>query len=509
MGFVALVAGRMMRSQRAPGWLRRFVWIGAAMVVLAGVLAVAGAWGPIAAASLWLGCVVLVLVALLARLRAMLVIPIVGLALGVASLFVVLGVASGVEATLIASLARLNGHAMISKYGLDFFEYEEVAARLEADPRVRAASPFVFGVGALVALPPDRDASDDPPTSSDAPPELDEDQGALEPLVVTIKGLDPARTAGFSGVDALFVSGGLEGLRPAEPRARPGAVLGTRLARRLGVGVGDGVRLVVPEAIHGGDDAREAGEPHHGEFEVTGLLDTGFAEFDATFVLIHISAAQALIYGEFRATGVEFELREVDALDQAMPVAEELAGALNRPRTDRGLLPHYRAASWAERSATLTAIRQTKAVLALVLALIVLVATGSLIGALLLLVRRKRREISTLAALGATRRQLFLAFEGVGIAVGVIGSLAGLALGALSLTLLANMHLDLDPTIYMVDELPVAFVFTDLLIPSALAVALCTVVTGPVAWQAAGLRPLDGLRARTEKRSMFETTNAP
>ena len=68
--------------------------------------------------------------ALVAWLRPMLIIAVLGLAIGVASLFVVLGVSSGVERELVRAMARLNGHALVGKYGLDFYEYDEVAARL-------------------------------------------------------------------------------------------------------------------------------------------------------------------------------------------------------------------------------------------------------------------------------------------------------------------------------------------------------------------------------------------
>ncbi|NVB40841.1 ABC transporter permease [Pseudenhygromyxa sp. WMMC2535] len=479
MGFVGLLGLRLIRRGAAPAWTRAAARACAGALALTGAAALSGlraAWvlGPLWLAAFGLG------VALLARaLRPMLVVSVVGLGLGVASLFVVLGVGSGVEQALVASLTRLNGHATITKYGLDFFEYEAVAQTLEADPRIRAASPYVFGAGALVVLDE---------TGGEG------EEGGEGPVVVSIKGMDPRRAAGLSGIEGLFSAGSLASLRPAQPREAPGIVLGARLARRVRAEVGDRVRLVVPEAI-GGDVDAAPGPPRHGDFVVLGLLETGFVEFDANFVLVHLSAAQAVVYGEMRASGVEIELAEARSLEGAMSVARALVELLERPRSERGLPPLYRAASWAERSAALNSIRQTKVVLAVILSLIVAVSSGSLIGALLLLVRRKRREIATLAAMGARRSQLFSAFEGIGVLIGGLGSLFGLGLGALGLALIAALDLDLDPGIYMFDRLPVAFDVGDMAIPCALAVLVCALATGPVAWQAAGLRPLDGLRA--------------
>jgi lipoprotein-releasing system permease protein len=483
-GFVATVAQRLMlRGQESPR-ARKLAWVSAAALVLTGALLAAGSRGPLVVAGFWLASLVGLVAVLIMHLRAMLVVSVLGLALGVASLFVVLGVASGIEQLLVDSLARLNGHAMVSKYGLDFYEYDEVVAKLEADPRVHAASPFVFGVAAIVLVEQEREQ------------ESDAEGSELEPVVVTIKGVDPEQLDDFSTTTELFAAGDFTALRPAGPRTRPGVVLGTRLARRIGAKPadpdrgepGDVVRIVVPDAIRQDGEATE-GAPHFGEFEVLGLLDTGFAEFDASFVLVHISAAQALVFGQRRASGIELELEHA-RIGKSMGVALELAEVLNRPLTEQKLPPLYRAASWADRSATLISIRQTKALLVVVLSLIILVASGSLLGALLLLVRRERRHIGVYAALGARPRQLFWVFECVGISIGGVGSLLGLAWGAVSLFALSLLRLDLDADVYLIDHLPVAFVFADLLVPTVIAVLVCAIVTGPVALRVSRTRPL-------------------
>jgi lipoprotein-releasing system permease protein len=470
-GFVGLLAGRLIRRRGpAPRWAVAVKWIGLALLFGSALGLLFGLRGPVVIASLWLASLALLVAWLVARLRAMLVVSVLGLALGVASMFVVLGVGSGIEGVLVGSLARLNGQAMIGKYGLDFREYEEVARTLEADPRVRAASPFVFGVGAVVVVD-EREAE------------------ATEPIVLSIKGVDPEHLARFSAIDGLFAVGGLESLRPAEPHARPGIALGVRLARRLGAEPGSIVRVVVPAEIHQNTELPE-GPPRHGEFEVLALLDTGFAEFDATFALMHLRAAQAVIFGEARVSGIEIELHDA-RMSTAVPIARELSDALNRPLLDQGKPPLYRSASWIEGSATLISIRQTKALLAVIVSLIVMVASSSLIGALLLIVRHERRHIGVLAALGARPRQLFAAFELVGVLVGLLGSALGLALGSISLLALRLLRLDLDPAVYMIDHLPVAFVPTDMVLPTCLAILVCAIVSGPIARRVGKTRPLE------------------
>jgi lipoprotein-releasing system permease protein len=278
-------------------------------------------------------------------------------------------------------------------------------------------------------------------------------------------------------------------------------VLGTRLARRLGARPGSIVRIVVPASIRpnpgqGGDDASAELDmsPRHGEFEVLGLLDTGFAEFDASFVLMHITAAQAIVFGQLRASGVEIELADAPRVGQALPVAKQLVAELERERSASGHPPLYRAASWAERSATLVSIRQTKALIVLILSLIIVVASGSLLGALLLLLRRERRHIGVLAGLGARPRQLFWVFELVGVGIGGLGAALGIAWGGVSLIALAALRLELDPDVYMIDHLPVAFVIGDVVLPSIVALIVCALMTGPVAVRVGRIRPIELVR---------------
>lgn len=475
MRFALTVATRLLRREGAPGRARLVGGLGLGVGV-GGLLALVGldagsAW---MLALVWLAGAIGLIAALVSWLRPMLVVAVLGLALGVASLFVVLGVSSGVERELIRAMARLNGHAVIGKYGLDFFEFDEVAARLDADPRIRAASPFVFGVGMAVPLVAEGGEA-----------------AELDPRIVMIKGLDPRRASALSGIEQLFVAGDLAGsLRPAGPRESAGVVMGERLARRLGLALGDRVRLVVPEAIR--PDSSVDDRPHVGEFVLLGLIDAGFAEFDENLVLVHITAAQALVFGELRASGIELELEE-PRLGDALPIAEELAAMLDAPRTAQGRPPHYRADSWFERSEQLAIVRQARALLVVVLGLIVLVASSSLVAALLILIRGKRRQIGVLAALGARPSQVFWCFELVGLATGLIGAGLGLALGAFTLLALDRVRFGLDPSVYMVDRLPVAFVWVDLAIPTALALLMCGLVSGPVARSAAAIRPLDSL----------------
>ena len=142
MSFAAQVAARMLRREdRARASARWARGLGLGGAIVGGLtLGWIGSSSPLLLGLVWLALLIGSIASLVCWLRTLLVVAVLGLALGVASLFVVLGVASGVEQELIRSMARLNGHAMISKYGLDFYEYDQLADALVADPRIRAAS---------------------------------------------------------------------------------------------------------------------------------------------------------------------------------------------------------------------------------------------------------------------------------------------------------------------------------------------------------------------------------
>src|SRR5690349_4186280 len=111
MGFALQVAARLLRREgTAPRGIRIARVVGPALVIVGGsTLALLGSSSPIVLALIWLAGLTGLLAGLAGWLRPLLVVAVFGLALGVASLFVVLGVASGVEQELIRSMARLNG----------------------------------------------------------------------------------------------------------------------------------------------------------------------------------------------------------------------------------------------------------------------------------------------------------------------------------------------------------------------------------------------------------------
>ncbi len=465
-----MVARRLLLREARGG--RRGWWITLLVIMVVGsglvLLGVRSVGPPLAVA---VAALLLLGGACVRALTPAVAVAVFGMSLGVAALVTVLGVTSGFEYELTARLSRINGHVLVSEYGQDFDEYPALIARWRRDPRVIAASPFAFATVAVV--PANEEMTEEP---------VPEDRPVRPPVIALVKALEPAMASELPGVPGMLVGGELGVLRAGDWQTIPGVALGRRLAKRLGVGPGDFVRLVIPAELEGGSGSLQR-PPRFARFEVLDLLDTGVSEFDTSLALIHLSAGQALFFGEGRVTGVEFALRDPEDADA---FAADLLAASG---------PDFRATTWRQQSeGTIAGLRQIRAAVSVVLALLEVVAATALIASLLLLVRRKKAEIAALMALGADGRAVFWIFEAVGLLAGVVGALVGVLLGLLLSGLVALYRYPLSSDVYPVEHLPVQLTLLDVVLPGLAAVLLCGLVSGPVALIAAKQPLLPGLR---------------
>ena len=402
----------------------------------------------------------------------------VGIALGVTGQISVSGVASGVEWVLTSRLGSVNGHVLVTKYGLDFFEYEEVASALQKNPEVLGTSPFAYGIATISA----------PLDSGAAAPGEEDPVARRGPKVMMLKGVLPTRAASFPGFEGIFDEGSATAsLRPANPNEAPGLVVGRALAEKMGAGIGDEVVLAAPHPLDGSGEARGR-PPRHAKFEITGIVSTGMRDLDARVGLCHLTAAQALLFGEGRVTGVEAYLSDAQ---RAPEIAERTVAMIQPAKRER----LYRANTWIDQgSELLELVRRTRIAVQAALSLLLLVAAANLVGALIVLMRSRASQIATLGMLGATPRMQGHVFAGIGFGMGILGGLLGVALACLASVLIAHANIGLDPTVYGVETLSMRPSLADVLVPWVVALALCMVGTGPVAWAAGRLAPLDALR---------------
>jgi len=353
----------------------------------------------------------------------------------------------------------VNAHVVVLKYGRDFSEYRDVLATVRKEPHVAAAAPFIFEE---MMLSSGRGTS-----------------GTL------VKGIDTKIASSVIDVADKMVQGKLSDLDeeggPTDPKPM---LIGRELAKKLKVKVGDKLRLVVTNDLLASDQPSGAGQAASREFRVAGIFYAGFDEYDRHLAYISLKDAQALLGGNDYVTGVEMRL---DDMDRAPQVAKDLVSKL-------GGSP-FRAIDWEDLNHNLfEAVRTQKVVLTLFLTMIVIVAAFNVVAALSVLVVDKTREVAILKSMGLSPWGAARVFQVAGLAIALIGTTLGVALGLLLCGVVARFGYALDPHVYLIDELPVRLSVPEIAFTVGVTFVICLLATLYPSYRASSLEPVDGLR---------------
>ena len=380
-------------------------------------------------------------------------VAIAGLALSVAVLVVVLSVVNGFEREL-----RERVFGVLPQAGLwgdqPFVPSVLEASKVTAVPGVLAAVPIVQGSALAVAG--------------------DAVQGVL------LTGAEPAAYRHVSGMESFLGPTGATTLDSMRPGGF-GVILGARLAARLGVGVGDPVRLLLPM----GSLTLAGMLPRQKRFQVVALLRSG-SELDARAAFIHLADAQRLFRLGSKVHGYQLRLADLDA-------ANALASqAVRRLGEDR-----FFARTWQHSHGNLhRAIGAQKATLFVLLAFLVGVAAFNLVSTLIMTVEQRGADIAILKTMGAASAPLIGCFVLLGALIGVVGILIGIAFGTAAAAGLPavfawiNDGLNLDlMSQYFISYLPVDIWPSDLARIATVSFILCAACTLYPAWRAARLLP--------------------
>lgn len=272
---------------------------------------------------------------------------------------------------------------------------------------------------------------------------------------------------------------------PEDISKLPGIIVGTTLAKNLGLGVGHKVRIISPLAgIDTSMWRANGGAPQSREYRVIGIFEAGFQEYDSKLVYIDLYEAQVFQDQGDTVIGVEIRLKDID---QASRIAKDL-------ERDLGGGP-FHTMDWKELNHNLfTALEIQKVMLSLVIATIILVAAFNVIATLIMIVLEKRREIAILKAMGATDASVLLIFVVQGAAIGVVGTVIGLILGGAACAYLTAFEFPLDPKVYLIDHLPVQTSIVEFGATVLIAMGICITATLLPSWWAARMLPADGMR---------------
>jgi len=381
----------------------------------------------------------------------------IGVALGVATLIVVLSVMGGFRELLIGRVLGINGHIVVTARDGMLQTSPDLLAALRAAPGVKAARPTLERQALVSANGQTR--------------------GAL------LRGVRLEDLISRDLITRNIARGSL-----GDFDTKPGVVMGERLRQALNVQPGDTITIVTHKLNENGTIA-----PRYADYEVLAGFLTGRYEFDNALVFLPLRMLQEeLELGDRTVSSIDLELADPAA---ASRVAEELRKSLGRN--------DLKIADWLSLNTRFVGALQVERVMMfIILTLIVLVAAMNVVASFTMLVRVKRGSIAILRTMGAAPRTIVRAFFLSAAAVGLAGTAAGTALGLL---VCANM-----PTIaqflsaitgsgavaelHFVSSMPVRVQASEVATIIAIAILLSLAAAAYPAWRSTKVEPVEGLR---------------
>ena len=381
-----------------------------------------------------------------------------GIGLGVAALIVVLSVMNGFQKDVTGRMLSVISHIEVfSPSGDALDDPQRTLAEVRQNREVVGAAPFVDQQSLLA-------------------------RGDLMQGVI-VRGIDPQQEPQVTDLAAQLQDTLLPQLQPGSFNV----LLGSDLARKLGVGRGDKVTLVAPS----GQVTPAGVMPRLKQVTVAGTFSSGHYEYDSTLALLNIQDAER-IYRVAGPTGIRIKLRD---MNQARQVADELAATLSG---------HLLILDWTRQNRTwFAAVQLEKRMMFIILTLIVAVAAFNLVSTLVMTVQDKRADIAILRTLGASPSSILKIFVVQGALVGVLGTLGGLLLGlliAFNIDVIVPfieglLHVSFLPKdIYLINRMPSDPRASDIVPVALISLLLSLLATLYPSWRASHVNPAEALR---------------
>ncbi len=381
----------------------------------------------------------------------------IGIALGVATLIIVMSVMNGFRVELLRSILGLSGHITVQSQMGNLADYDAITQRMKAIPGVTRAVPIVDGQVM---------ASQNGATSG-----------------VLVRGI---RRADLANVNVL-----VEKISPRALQYFEGdesVIIGQGLANKLGLRLGGDITLISPR----GNVTPFGVTPRIKTYHVIGTFRIGNTLYDNNYIFMPLGEAQLYFNTGEAVNGIELMVRDPEADLALVPEISKAAG------------PQMRLVTWQQLNNTiLQALEVESSTMFLILSLIILVATLNIVSGLIMLVKDKSGDIAILRTMGATRGAMMRVFFIAGASIGVAGTLIGLIIGVLFCTYIENIRQFLssltgktlfDPTVYFLSRMPAQMDPGEVVAVVVMALVLTFIATLYPSWRAARLDPVEALR---------------
>jgi lipoprotein-releasing system permease protein len=386
------------------------------------------------------------------------IVSVLGLALGVATLIVVLSVMNGFQREIRSRILSVTSHATMMGLEGNLTDWQKIRGEVLRQPGVVAAAPYIEEQ-AMLANGTHIDGA-------------------------TVRGLLPEEEATTDGLAQRVTDGKLTDLKAGDYNV----ILGSALAKDLNVAVGGSVVLIAAE----GTATPTGVVPRMRRFRVTGLLHSGMYEIDRGLALVHMTDAARLFRLEDKVTGLRLALKDpLRAPATVRKVALALGG-------------NFYIKDWTmDHESFFRSIESMKKIMFIILFMIVGVAAFNIVATLVMIVKEKQTDIAILRTLGAGPPNVLLTFAVQGVLIGLAGTLLGALLGKMLSDHLGAVvgvleHVFntqfIDAKVYYISDLPTYVEGSDVLQICGVAFVLCTLATIYPAWRASRTAPAQALR---------------
>ena len=312
-------------------------------------------------------------------------ISLIGISLGVAALIVILSVMNGFEGELRNRLLSMSAHGSVAAADGSTEDWEGLLERVEDEPGVHAAAPFVQMEGMI--------------------------QSGRDLVAVLVHGVEPAHEKRLSGDMINLIDGSFDVLQPGERSI----ILGRGLAYDLGARIGDAVVLLVPRPV--GDGTLE---PVLERFVTRGIFEAGLQDHDGVLALVHADDVASILGLGEAVSSIRYRADDVMA---APAISRSLQSQLGT---------EFTSSDWTiENGSYFRAIRLEKMMMSLILSLIIGVAAFNIVASLVMVVTDKTTDIAVLRTLGMGPQGVVKVFFVQGAVIGWAGVALGVILGVL------------------------------------------------------------------------------
>lgn len=381
-----------------------------------------------------------------------------GIALGVAALIIVMSVMNGFRHELLDRIIGMNGHLAIYSNTGSLLNFDALTEEVKTLPEITGANPVVEGQAMATA-------------HGNA-------TGAM------VHGMYLADLEARKSITDHFIMGRMTLFD--RPNA---AIIGKRLAEKLGLILGDKITLVAPE----GNTTAFGTMPRTRTFEVAAIFDAGMIQYDSTFVFIPLKSAQNFFQLGEGVTGIEVFTKDPEKIDHIKDRILSLIESRN-----------VRVFDWQQANKEFfSTIKVERNVMFIILTLIILVASFNVISTLIMLVKDKGRDIAILRTMGATQTMIMRVFFIAGSSIGALGALVGAVFGLLFSWNIEHIRKAIESLsgaelfraeIYFLSKLPAEVDPNEVILVVGIALLLTFLASLYPAWRASRLDPVEALR---------------